>query len=83
MVWQAEQSLYGNRYTIQKAIGKGGFGITYLAQDGKGRAWVIKTLKDEVMNHEEYAEYRDKYLRDFQNEALKLAICRHPQYCPD
>jgi len=45
MVWQAGQSLYGNRFTIQREIGRSGFGITYLAQDGKGRQWVIKTFK--------------------------------------
>ena len=78
MVWQAGQSLYGNRYTIQRKIGNGGFGITYLAQDRKGLVWVVKTLKDEVMTNPEYVDFRDKYLRDFQNEALKLAICRHP-----
>ena len=77
MVWQAGQSLDRNRYTIQKKLGSGGFGVTYLVKDGKGREWVVKTLKDEVMNSEEHADYRDKYLRDFQAETLRLAICRH------
>jgi len=78
MVWQAGQSLKGNRYIIQRKIGSGGFGITYLAQDGKGRQWVVKTLKDEVMNNDEYADYRDKYIRDFEREATRLGFCRHP-----
>lgn len=77
MVWQAGQSLYRNRYTVQGKLGSGGFGITYLVKDGKGREWVVKTLKDEVMTNEEYADYRDKYLRDFKDEAFRLAICRH------
>jgi serine/threonine-protein kinase len=78
MVWQAGQSLKGNRYIIQRKIGSGGFGITYLAQDGKGRQWVVKTLKDEVMTSDEYADYRDKYIRDFEREATRLGFCRHP-----
>jgi serine/threonine protein kinase len=78
MVWQSGQCLYGDRFTIDRQIGKGGLGITYLAQNQRGQLWVIKTLKDEVMTNPEYAEYRDKYLRDFKDEALRLAICRHP-----
>ncbi|MGL4502753.1 MAG: protein kinase domain-containing protein, partial [Planktothrix sp.] len=78
MVWQSGQSLYGNRFIIQREIGKGRFGITYLVHNQQGHSWVIKTLKDEVMTDPEYAEYRDKYLRDFKDEALRLAICRHP-----
>ncbi|MCT7985362.1 serine/threonine-protein kinase [Laspinema sp. A4] len=78
MVWQSGQCLYGDRFIIDKQIGKGGLGITYLAQNQRGQLWVIKTLKDEVMTNPEYAEYRDKYLRDFKDEALRLAICRHP-----
>ncbi|AFY83156.1 serine/threonine-protein kinase [Oscillatoria acuminata] len=78
MVWQSGQSLYGDRFTIDRQIGKGGLGITYLAHNQRGQRWVIKTLKDEVMTNPEYAEYRDKYLRDFKDEALRLAICRHP-----
>ena len=76
MVWLAGQSLKGNRYIIQRKIGSGGFGITYLAQDGKGRQWVIKTILDELINISS-ADKRNKYLLDFKNEALLLALCRH------
>ncbi|MDB9496304.1 serine/threonine-protein kinase [Spirulina major CS-329] len=78
MAWQSGQSLYGDRYSIVKKIGQGGFGITYLAQDQQGQQVVIKTLKDEIMTNPDYADYRDKYLRDFKDEALSLAVCRHP-----
>ncbi len=77
MAWQPGTKIFGNRYTIEKQIKKGGFGITYLVQDRQGRHWVLKTLKDEVMTEAEYIPYRDKFLRDFDRETAKIAICRH------
>jgi serine/threonine protein kinase len=76
MVWQAGQSLFGNRYTIQRQIGDGGFAITYLAKDSKGLVWVVKTLKDEVITRK--TDDLDKCLNDFREEALNLSLCRHP-----
>lgn len=78
MIWQPGKSLYGNRYIIQRKLGGGGFGITYLAKNKKGEFVVIKTLKDEVLSNPELSQFRDKYLRDFEREATRLAICRHP-----
>lgn len=78
MVWNPGDRLFGDRYIVQKKLGQGGFGITYLVKDKKGQLLVVKTLKDEVMTDPEFEEYRDKYLRDFDREAVKLAICRHP-----
>ncbi|MCW6037129.1 SUMF1/EgtB/PvdO family nonheme iron enzyme [Spirulina subsalsa FACHB-351] len=77
MVWQPGTRVFGDRYAIVKQIKKGGFGITYLVQDRQGRDWVLKTLKDEVMTEAEYIPYRDKFLRDFDRETAKIAICRH------
>ncbi|MDB9493647.1 serine/threonine-protein kinase [Spirulina major CS-329] len=78
MAWQSGQSLYGDRYTIRKKLGQGGFGITYLAEDGQGQQVVIKTLTDEIMNSLDDTGDHDKFLRDFEKEALSLALCRHP-----
>jgi serine/threonine protein kinase len=78
MVWNPEDRLFGGRYIVQKKLGQGGFGITYLVKDRRGQLFAVKTLKDEVMTDPNYEEYRDKYLRDFDREAVKLAICRHP-----
>ncbi len=76
MVWQPGTKIFG-RYTIEKRLKVGGFGITYLVKDQKGREWVLKTLKDEVMTEAEYIPYRDKFMRDFDRETAKIAICRH------
>ncbi len=78
MAWQSGQSLYGDRYTIRKKLGQGGFGITYLAEDEQGQPVVIKTLTDEIMNSLDDTGDHDKFLRDFEKEALSLALCRHP-----
>ncbi len=77
MVWESGTQIFGNRYAIVKPIKKGGFGITYLVKDPKGRQFVLKTLKDEVMTEAEYIPFRDKFLRDFDRETAKIAICRH------
>ncbi|MCT7977243.1 bifunctional serine/threonine-protein kinase/formylglycine-generating enzyme family protein [Laspinema olomoucense] len=77
MVWQPGTKIFGNRYTIQKKLKPGGFGITYLVKDNKGQQWVLKTLNDKVMTEAEYIPYRDKFMRDFDRETAKIAICRH------
>lgn len=74
----AGQLLYGGRYVIETQLAQGGFGITYLAKDRKGNSVVIKTLKDEVLTDPDLTQFRDKFQRDFRNEALRLALCRHP-----
>ncbi|MEB3179478.1 MAG: serine/threonine-protein kinase [Nostocaceae cyanobacterium] len=75
MVWTTGQRLQGSKYTIQKKLGSGGFGITYLVTDSKGNQFVIKTLKQtDDIDSDEF----DKYQQDFVNEALKLAKCSHP-----
>jgi serine/threonine protein kinase len=78
MVLPTGTKLYGNRYIIESKLGVGGFGITYLAKNRKGELVVIKTLKDEVMTDPDFADFREKYQHDFRDEALRLAVCRHP-----
>lgn len=78
MVWAAGQKLYGDRYIIERELGKGGFGITYLANNKKGKLVVIKTLKDEVLTDPNQTQFGDKYQHNFRDEALRLALCRHP-----
>jgi eukaryotic-like serine/threonine-protein kinase len=78
MAWVTGQKLYGDRYTIERFLGQGGFGVAYLARDKKGDRIVIKTLKEQVLNNPKLAPYRQKYQQNFREEALRLALCRHP-----
>jgi len=74
MTWSAGHTLHGDRYTIERPLGIGGFGITYLARDQHDRQVVIKTLKDSLRQEKDFAHRCDR----FRDEALRLALCRHP-----
>lgn len=74
MSWNAGHTLHGDRYTIERPLGVGGFGITYLARDSRNRQVVIKTLKDSLRQEKDFSHRCDR----FRDEALRLALCRHP-----
>ena len=74
MAWESGNQLQSGKYTIDKELGEGGFGITYRATDNNKRYVVIKTLNDNVQRRPDFA----KFQQDFLNEAIKLAICTHP-----
>jgi len=74
MVWTPGQLLQDGKYVIERKLGHGGFGITYLAKDKKGNLVVIKTLKDPDRDSPDF----DKCQQDFVNEALRLKGCQHP-----
>ncbi len=78
MVWKPGQPLFGGRYIIESKLGEGGIGITYLARNQRNELRVIKTLKEEILNHPAWKQHRDKLRQDFRDEAVHLAVCRHP-----
>ncbi|MCF4968251.1 serine/threonine-protein kinase [Nostoc sp. CMAA1605] len=73
MAWASGQKLYGDRYIIEKKLGEGGLGVTYLAKDKKGNRVVIKTLKDEIFSRPNVNWYQEKFFQ----EAVQLAVFRH------
>jgi len=73
--WQAGTFLNNGRYTIEKILGEGGFGITYLARDNQiiGTKVVIKTLNYQVQKLPDFGKFQKR----FRDEAQQLERCRH------
>lgn len=78
MAWNPGQELFGDRYIIERKLGEGGVGITYLAKNRRGELRVIKTLREQILNHPDWIPHQNKLRHDFRDEALRLALCRHP-----
>ncbi|NER48045.1 MAG: serine/threonine protein kinase [Symploca sp. SIO1A3] len=74
MSWVAGQQLQGGKYTIERKLGTGGFGVTYLATTENHQQVVIKTLNETIIEHPDFA----KFQQDFQDEALRMGKCSHP-----
>ncbi len=73
--WETGKLLQAGRYTIEKKLHIGGFGVTYLARDRDADSLVvIKTLNETVRQRKDFA----KCQQDFLNEALRIAKCTHP-----
>lgn len=74
MAWASGERLQGGKYIVEKELGLGGFGITYLVRNTQRQLFVVKTLNDKVQHRPNFA----KCQQDFLNEALRLARCSHP-----
>ncbi|NEO22702.1 MULTISPECIES: AAA-like domain-containing protein [unclassified Moorena] len=70
--WLPGYRLQNGKYTIEKKLGEGGLGITYLARNNKtGDRIVIKTIGNDALRQNNLLEY----WKIFANEAVKLAQC--------
>jgi serine/threonine protein kinase len=76
MAWVAGNQLQGGKYTIERELGRGRFGITYLAKNKNGDRQVIKTLNDDLLNSLSL-EDRGRLETMFWQEAVKLSRCQH------
>ena len=71
----AGKTLQRGKYTLEQEIGRGGFGITYRATHHYlGQLVVIKTLNETLRQAPQF----NKFYRQFQDEAKRLATCVHP-----
>ncbi|MGK7952207.1 MAG: protein kinase [Xenococcaceae cyanobacterium] len=69
------KKLQNGKYTLNRELGEGGFGRTYLAHDEiLDRLVVIKTFKSSPSQGSELANIRKQFL----NEAQRLVQCYHP-----
>ncbi|QDL07589.1 protein kinase [Brasilonema octagenarum UFV-E1] len=78
MVWNPGQALLGGRYIIERKLGEGGIGITYLVGNERNELRVIKTLRVDILNEDTWKPHQSKLKQDFRDEAVRLALCRHP-----
>ncbi|MEH2299977.1 MAG: serine/threonine-protein kinase [Nostoc sp.] len=76
MAWVADDQLQGGKYTIEKELGRGRFGITYLVKNKNSDRQVIKTLNDDLLNSLNQLK-RGRLKTMFLREALKLQRCKH------
>jgi len=74
MALALNQQLQKGKYTIERELGRGRFGITYLARNKNGNGVVIKTLNDAVLKPADF----ERWQQNFVKEAFKLAQCKHP-----
>ncbi|MBD2593696.1 serine/threonine protein kinase [Nostoc spongiaeforme FACHB-130] len=76
MAWVAGDQLQGGKYTIERELGKGRFGITYLVKNRNSDRLVIKTLNDDLLQSLSPDE-RARLENMFYDEAFKLRGCKH------
>ena len=74
-LWQPNQQLQNGKFTIQKVLGGGGYGVTYSAIDANTNNIVaIKTLNHIYQSKPDFEQQQDNFVR----EAFRLAKCKHP-----
>jgi formylglycine-generating enzyme required for sulfatase activity len=74
-IWQPGDKLKDDRFHILSRLGKGGFGVTYLAEDTcKRRQVVIKTLNADQQSATNFADVQEKFVQ----EGFRLRSFSHP-----
>ena len=69
------QSLQSGKYTLDRPLGEGGFGVTFTATHHVlGQTVVIKTLNEAVRQRADFEQLQQRFLE----EARRLARCTHP-----
>lgn len=74
MIWKTGQLIQRGKYVIEKILGAGGSGITYLARDTNTKNPVaIKTLNATIQAQSDFHKHQERFVQ----EAFKLALCNH------
>ena len=77
MQWNPGQTLNNSEYTVERELGRGRFGITYLTKHAAGDRWVIKILDPQVLVGLAQDE-RDRLKKIYWQETMNLVTCKHP-----
>jgi serine/threonine protein kinase len=74
-IWQPGDKIKNDRFHILKQLGKGSFGITYLAEDTvKKQQIVIKTLNANQQGEADFAQKQENFVK----EGFTLRTFNHP-----
>jgi len=76
MAWVAGDQLQGGRYTVEKELRRGRFGITYLVRNKNNDRQIIKTLDSNSLISLSQSD-RERLETLFLQEAVKLMRCQH------
>ena len=76
MAWVAGDKLQGGKYTIEKELRRGRFGITYLVRNKNSDRQIIKTLDGNSLTSVNPSD-RERLETLFFQEAVKLTRCQH------
>lgn len=74
-LWQPGQELQNGKFTIQKVLGGGGFGVTYSAiEKNTSNIFALKTLNPIHQSKPDFEQQQIKFVQ----EAFRLVQCSHP-----
>lgn len=74
-MWEAGKLLQAGKYRIERVLGRGGFGFTYLATDVQLENLVVIKVPNQTCERDQDYE---KFIRRFQREGQTLRKIKHP-----